>query len=578
MRDCNLFPGRALNCKETFSLSYHETDTPDIELTGIVPTKGICVENAVEIDSPRLLCQADGNWTLPSGGCKCMAGYEPVGQTCQDRELLQFSEIKVTTESSGFVSMIVSEDGSGSTSLSNSLNNNNQMNGLTNGNLLNARVIAVGENDITFGWEFPEDSQYENPKCEIRFYEHLNVSQMRNQLTPTLIKVEETNKDEIVLNNLKSNTEYAMQVRCMTSSKFWTEYTRPIYQVTGQTPGVQMFPALNIGNSASPTPVQFNNSLPSILRPHNPAFISDISGPSSSNISQVRVIAGVCVAIIVAIIVAVAMIIVYLRRSSDDCNKKQPSDCDTLEYTRNGEDPNQAVREFTREIDANYIHIEAIVGGGEFGDVCKGKLKHPGRPEITVAIKTLKPGASDKARMDFLTEASIMGQFDHPNVIYLQGVVTKSNPIMIITEYMENGSLDTFLRLVSMMRGIAYGMQYLSEINYVHRDLAARNVLVNAALVCKIADFGLSREIESANEGAYTTRGGKIPVRWTAPEAIAFRKFTSSSDVWSFGIVCWEVLSYGERPYWNWSNQDVIKGIEKGYRLPPPVQKMKKEH
>ena len=98
-----------------------------------------------------------------------------------------------------------------------------------------------------------------------------------------------------------------------------------------------------------------------------------------------------------------------------------------------------------------FITIEAIIGGGEFGDVCRGRLSLPeravsGNPDMLVAIKTLKPGSTDKARMDFLTEASIMGQFEHPNVIFLQGVVTKAQPTMIITEYMENGSLDTFLR------------------------------------------------------------------------------------------------------------------------------------
>ncbi|NXD66748.1 EPHA6 protein, partial [Eolophus roseicapillus] len=118
---------------------------------------------------------------------------------------------------------------------------------------------------------------------------------------------------------------------------------------------------------------------------------------------------------------------------------------------------------------------------------------------------------------------------------------------------------------------IASGMKYLSDMGYVHRDLAARNILVNSNLMCKVSDFGLSRVLEDDPEAAYTTSGGKIPIRWTAPEAIAYRKFSSASDAWSYGIVMWEVMSYGERPYWEMSNQDVILSIEEGYRLPAPM-------
>uniref|UniRef100_A0A8C3FCC6 Uncharacterized protein n=1 Tax=Chrysemys picta bellii TaxID=8478 RepID=A0A8C3FCC6_CHRPI len=175
-----------------------------------------------------------------------------------------------------------------------------------------------------------------------------------------------------------------------------------------------------------------------------------------------------------------------------------------------------------------------------------------------------------------------MGQFEHPNIIRLEGVVTSSTPVMILTEFMENGALDSFLRLnegqfapiqlVGMLRGIASGMRYLAEMSYVHRDLAARNILVNCNLVCKVSDFGLSRFLEeNSSDPTYTSSlGGKIPIRWTAPEAIAFRKFTSASDAWSYGIVMWEVMSFGERPYWDMSNQDVINAIEQDYRLPPP--------
>ncbi|KTF78782.1 hypothetical protein cypCar_00032413, partial [Cyprinus carpio] len=157
------------------------------------------------------------------------------------------------------------------------------------------------------------------------------------------------------------------------------------------------------------------------------------------------------------------------------------------------EDPNEAIREFAKEIDVSCVKIEEVIGAGEFGEVCRGRLKLPGRREIIVAIKTLKAGYTERQRRDFLSEASIMGQFDHPNIIRLEGVVTKSRPVMIVTEFMENGALDSFLRLndgqftviqlVGMLRGIASGMKYLSDMNYVHRDLAARNILVNSNLV-----------------------------------------------------------------------------------------------
>uniref|UniRef100_A0A3Q0QSB4 receptor protein-tyrosine kinase n=1 Tax=Amphilophus citrinellus TaxID=61819 RepID=A0A3Q0QSB4_AMPCI len=246
------------------------------------------------------------------------------------------------------------------------------------------------------------------------------------------------------------------------------------------------------------------------------------------------------------------------------------------------EDPNEAVREFAKEIDVSFVKIEEVIGAGEFGEVCRGRLKIPGKKENYVAIKTLKGGYTEKQRRDFLSEASIMGQFQHPNIIHLEGIITASCPVMILTEYMENGALDSFLRLndsqftpiqlVGMLRGIASGMKYLAEMSYVHRDLAARNILINSNLVCKVSDFGLSRFLqENSSDPTYTSSlGGKIPIRWTAPEAIAFRKFTSASDVWSYGIVMWEVMSFGERPYWDMSNQDVINAIEQDYRLPPP--------
>ncbi|XP_077479507.1 ephrin type-A receptor 5-like isoform X1 [Stigmatopora argus] len=400
----------------------------------------------------------------------------------------------------------------------------------------------AGKSSITLSWAEPDRPNGIILEYEIKYFEKEQDSSY------TIIKSRET---EMVVESLKPSSAYIFQVRARTSA----------------------------GYGAFSRRFEFQTS----------PYLTASSGRAQASI--------VAVAVTLALVFLAAVAGFLLRgRRCGYSKAKQDAEEEKMHF-HNGhikfsgvrtyidpltyEDPNQAVHEFAQEIDVSFISIERIIGAGEFGEVCSGPLRLPGKREMQVAIKTLKAGYTEHQRRDFLWEASIMGQFNHPNIIRLEGVVTKSKPVMIITEYMENGSLDTFLKkndgqftiiqLVGMLRGIASGMRYLSDMGYVHRDLAARNILVNSNLVCKVSDFGLSRVLEDDPEASYTTRGGKIPIRWTAPEAIAYRKFTSASDVWSYGIVMWEVMSYGERPYWEMSNQDVIKAVEETYRLPGPM-------
>ncbi|XP_078374480.1 ephrin type-B receptor 1-B-like [Oculina patagonica] len=273
-------------------------------------------------------------------------------------------------------------------------------------------------------------------------------------------------------------------------------------------------------------------------------------------------------------------------RSIERGNQLQPtSSTNQRRYIDPGNylDLMELISTFTKELDRSDTKLEGIIGQGEFADVYKGTLKTREGKQV-VAVKVLRPGSSEKNQKDFLSEASIMCQFNHPNVIRLIGVVTQSSPMMILAEFLESGSLDYFLQerdgqltslqLIGMARGVACGMVYLSNMNFIHRDLAARNVLVGENMLCKVSDFGLSRELHADDDeqdlAEYETQGGKIPVRWTAPEALQYRTFSTASDVWSFGILVWEIMSYCNRPYWDWNNYDVIKRVKSGYRLPPP--------
>uniref|UniRef100_A0A8C5NV37 Focal adhesion kinase 1 n=2 Tax=Jaculus jaculus TaxID=51337 RepID=A0A8C5NV37_JACJA len=229
------------------------------------------------------------------------------------------------------------------------------------------------------------------------------------------------------------------------------------------------------------------------------------------------------------------------------------------------------------EIQRERIELGRCIGEGQFGDVHQGVYLSPENPALAVAIKTCKNCTSDSVREKFLQEALTMRQFDHPHIVKLIGVITE-NPVWIIMELCTLGELRSFLQVrkysLDLASLILYAYQlstalaYLESKRFVHRDIAARNVLVSSNDCVKLGDFGLSRYMEDSTY--YKASKGKLPIKWMAPESINFRRFTSASDVWMFGVCVWEILMHGVKPFQGVKNNDVIGRIENGERLPMP--------
>ncbi|XP_026817639.1 tyrosine kinase receptor Cad96Ca [Rhopalosiphum maidis] len=245
------------------------------------------------------------------------------------------------------------------------------------------------------------------------------------------------------------------------------------------------------------------------------------------------------------------------------------------------------------EIPRHHVRVCSILGEGSFGQVwkCEAYNVMGFKGNMVVAVKTLKDNAGERERLDLVQELQVMKSLEpHPHVVKLLGCCSERDPLFVVMEYAKLGKLQSVLRnsrginyytnthgpssltsheLIMFCYQIAKGMDFLSSKGIIHRDLAARNILVTEDRACKISDFGFARDVASSR--VYERKSeGRLPIRWMAPESLFDNLYSAKSDVWSFGVLMWEIVTLGSTPYPGVAAADVMKRIRDGYRLDKP--------
>ncbi|XP_061876805.1 melanoma receptor tyrosine-protein kinase-like [Entelurus aequoreus] len=303
--------------------------------------------------------------------------------------------------------------------------------------------------------------------------------------------------------------------------------------------------------------------------------LSGCSGASSHSTLAVGVVSGLLVIVLLAVVVFVLLRRRQIKRKRTLRRLLQEREL-VEPLTPSGEAPNQALLRMLKETELKKIRV---LGSGAFGTVYKGVWIPDGENvKIPVAIKVLREATSPKANKEILDEAYVMASVDHPHVCRLLGICLTSS-VQLVTQLMAYGCLLDYVRhhqenvgaqwLLNWCVQIAKGMSYLEERHLVHRDLAARNVLVKTPNHVKITDFGLAKLL-TADENEYHSDGGKVPIKWMALESILQWTYTHQSDVWSYGVTVWELMTFGSKPYDSIPASEVASVLERGERLPQP--------
>ncbi|XP_046937177.1 receptor tyrosine-protein kinase erbB-2 isoform X15 [Lynx rufus] len=313
---------------------------------------------------------------------------------------------------------------------------------------------------------------------------------------------------------------------------------------------------------------------------HSCADLDEKGCPAEQRASPVTSIIAAVVGILLVVVVGLVLGILIKRRRQKIRKytmRRLLQETELVEpLTPSGAMPNQAQMRILKETELRKVKV---LGSGAFGTVYKGIWIPDGENvKIPVAIKVLRENTSPKANKEILDEAYVMAGVGSPYVSRLLGICLTST-VQLVTQLMPYGCLLDHVRehrgrlgsqdLLNWCVQIAKGMSYLEDVRLVHRDLAARNVLVKSPNHVKITDFGLARLLD-IDETEYHADGGKVPIKWMALESILRRRFTHQSDVWSYGVTVWELMTFGAKPYDGIPAREIPDLLEKGERLPQP--------